>query len=209
MKLLTADRPASTLWSMPFDDKLRVFRTLALAELQARRRSSPIKNYDIGVLYPSVTDPLRLSNIPASPSVSNPAAPLQRKNPKALKDELIRHINEDSAMSSFEFAVQFLDPDRMTYRGRQFDTNFWLENASVEWKESESPFYRSPNSHFWQNRSCRRRMPRLSISTLREILRQTAHPSGASIAPGGHLKLPAEEHAAVMLSRFQSRFEEV
>ena len=141
MKLLTADRPASTLWSMPFDDKLRVFRTLALAELQARQKVEPYQKLRYWSTVPFRHGPFEVVKHSATPSISNAAAPLQRKNPKALKDELIRHINEDSAMSSFEFAVQFLDPDRMTYRGKQFDTNFWLENASVEWKESESPFY--------------------------------------------------------------------
>ena len=44
-------------------------------------------------------------------------------------------------MSSFDFGVQFLDPDRMTYWGQKYDANFWTENASVNWKESETPFH--------------------------------------------------------------------
>ncbi len=44
-------------------------------------------------------------------------------------------------MSSFDFAVQFLDADRMTYWGKHQDINFWTENASVKWKESEAPFH--------------------------------------------------------------------
>src|SRR5450631_517478 len=38
MKVLTAANPASGLWSLPFNDKLKVVRTLALAELQARQK---------------------------------------------------------------------------------------------------------------------------------------------------------------------------
>jgi hypothetical protein len=44
-------------------------------------------------------------------------------------------------MSSFDFGVQLLDPDRMTYWGKRQDTNFWIENASVKWNEAEAPFH--------------------------------------------------------------------
>jgi hypothetical protein len=44
-------------------------------------------------------------------------------------------------MSSFDFGVQFLDPERMTYWGKRHDADFWIENASLEWKEAESPFH--------------------------------------------------------------------
>jgi hypothetical protein len=42
MKLLTASSPARGLWSLSLRDKLRVLRTLALAQLQARQ---PLKPY--------------------------------------------------------------------------------------------------------------------------------------------------------------------
>jgi hypothetical protein len=42
----------------------------------------------------------------------NPAAPLQKRNPNALKDELIRHVNEDSTMSAFEALVVETGPER-------------------------------------------------------------------------------------------------
>ncbi len=44
-------------------------------------------------------------------------------------------------MSSFDFGVQFLDADRMTYWGKRQDASFWTENASVEWKEAQAPFH--------------------------------------------------------------------
>jgi hypothetical protein len=77
----------------------------------------------------------------AWPSAGNPAHPLQANNPDALKDELIRHLNEDAAMSSFDFGLQFLDTETMTYRGERRDADFWIENASVEWKETQAPFH--------------------------------------------------------------------
>ena len=44
-------------------------------------------------------------------------------------------------MSSFDFGVQLLDADSMTYWGKRHDANFWIENASVKWKEAEAPFH--------------------------------------------------------------------
>ena len=44
-------------------------------------------------------------------------------------------------MSCFDFGLQFLDTQAMTYWGRRRDANFWIENASVEWKESQAPFH--------------------------------------------------------------------
>jgi hypothetical protein len=38
IKVLTAANPLAGLWSLPFKDKLKVVRTLALAELQARQK---------------------------------------------------------------------------------------------------------------------------------------------------------------------------
>ena len=46
---------------------------------------------------------------------SNPARPLKRNNSDALRDELARHVEEDDVMSSFDFGLQLLDVERMTY----------------------------------------------------------------------------------------------
>ena len=77
----------------------------------------------------------------ATPFAGNPAGDLARYDPNTLQDELIRHLETDSAMSCFEFGLQFLDTQAMTYWGRRRDANFWIENASVEWKESQAPFH--------------------------------------------------------------------
>ena len=76
----------------------------------------------------------------ATPSPENLARPLQ-PGPNFMQDELVRHVNEDARMSTFDFALQLLDPARMTYRGAVQDPSFWIENATVEWKESEAPFH--------------------------------------------------------------------
>ena len=44
-------------------------------------------------------------------------------------------------MSSFDFALQFLDTENMTYQGKRRDATFWIENAAVEWPEAQAPFH--------------------------------------------------------------------
>jgi hypothetical protein len=83
----------------------------------------------------------RYSEVFGTPLTDNPERPLQRSNPNALQDELIRHLNEDGKMSAFNFGVQFLDANNMTYWGKKHGSDFWAENASIEWKESEAPFH--------------------------------------------------------------------
>ncbi len=139
MKFLTASNPAKGFVALSLRDKLRVVRALALDEIQARQKVKPYQQlrYWSNVPYRhGATDFVKQS---ASPSPSNPARPLQRNNSDALRDELARHVDRDEVMSSFDFGLQLLDMERMTYWGERRDASFWIENASVEWKESASP----------------------------------------------------------------------
>lgn len=141
MKLLTASNPAVGLWSLPLKDKLRALRAVVLAKLQSRQTIKPYQQLRYWSNVPFRHGPNDVVQYSAIPSPRNPAHPLQKSNPKGLQDELIRHVTEDSAMSSFNFGVQFLDPQRMTYWGKRHDANFWIENASVVWNEKEAPFH--------------------------------------------------------------------
>src|SRR5271154_267215 len=125
MKLLTASNPAAGLWSLSFKDKLRVVRTLALVQVQSHQAIKPYQQLRYWSTVPFRHGPVDVVKYSATPSSDNPAGPLQRSNPNALKDELIRHLTEDSKMSSFDFGVQFLDPANMTYWGKRRDANFW------------------------------------------------------------------------------------
>jgi hypothetical protein len=153
MKVLTASNPAAGLWSLPFKDKLRVLRTLALAQLQSHQTIKPYQQLRYWSTVPFRHGPVDVVKFSATPSPNNHAGPLQRHNPNGLRDELIRHVEEDSVMSTFDFGVQFLDTGRMTYWSKHYDANFWIENASVEWNESKAPFHvvarltLLPNSH--------------------------------------------------------------
>jgi hypothetical protein len=141
MKLLTASNPAAGLWSLPFKDKLRVLRTLALVQVQAHQKIKPYQQLRYWSTVPFRHGPIDVVKHSAIPSPDNPAHSLQRSNPNGLQAELIRHLQEDSKMSSFDFGVQLLDPDKMTYWDKRRDANFWIENASIEWNEAEAPFH--------------------------------------------------------------------
>jgi hypothetical protein len=141
MKVLAASHPLSGLWLLPLKDKLRVLRILALAGLQSRQKIRPYQQLRYWSNVPFRHGAVDIVQFSAIPSPANPARSLQRSNPKGLQDELIRHLTEDSEMSSFDFALQFLDADTMTYWGKHRDANFWIENASVKWNETEAPFH--------------------------------------------------------------------
>src|SRR5882757_2321029 len=141
IKVLTASNPVAGLWSLPFKDKLKVVRTLALAELQARQTIKPYQQLRYWSTVPFRHGPNDVVKFSAVPSPDNSAGPMQKGNPKGLQDELVRHLNEDSRMSWFDFGVQLLDIRRMTYWGKTHSADFWIENASVEWDEAEAPFH--------------------------------------------------------------------
>jgi hypothetical protein len=141
MKVLAASNPLSGLLSLPFKDKLRVLRILTLAKLQMSQKIRPYQQLRYWSNVPFRHGPVDVVQYSAIPSPGNLARPLQKSNPKGLQDELVRHLNEDGRMSSFDFAVQLLDTEKMTYWGKRYDANFWIENASVKWKETEAPFH--------------------------------------------------------------------
>jgi hypothetical protein len=141
MKLLTASNPVVGLWSLPFKDKLKVVRAIALAELQARQEIRPYQQLRYWSTVPFRHGSADVVKFSAIPSPDNPARALQKSNPRGLQDELVRHLKEDGKMSWFDFGIQFLDSETMTYWGRTRDADFWIENASVEWNEAEAPFH--------------------------------------------------------------------
>jgi hypothetical protein len=140
-KILTASNPAAAMWSLLFKDKLRVLRTIALVQPQMHQTIKPYQQLRYESNVPFCHGPIDVVKYSATPSPDNPARPLQRHNPNGLQDELIRHVQEDSKMSSFDFGVQFLDAGRMTYWGKHRDANFWIENASIDWNEKDAPFH--------------------------------------------------------------------
>jgi hypothetical protein len=184
-KILTASKPVVAMWSLPFKDKLRVLRTLTLVQPQMHQKIKPYQQLRYESNVPFRHGPIDVVKYSATPLSDNPANPLDRKNPNGLQDELIRHVQEDSKMSSFDFGVQFLDTGTMTYWGKRRDTNFWIENASVKWKQSKLklPSMRLHGLLYCRNRTFSRMPPRQFISMSRGTRQPTARSWGASIAP--------------------------
>jgi catalase len=141
MRVLTAETPAKGLRSLPWRDKLIFARTMILAQLQAHQRIKPYQQLRYWSNVPFRHGPVDVVKYSAIPRTDNPTRRLQKRNPDALQQELVRHLTDDARMSSFDFALQFLDADRMTYWGTRRDAAFWIENASVEWPEAQAPFH--------------------------------------------------------------------
>jgi hypothetical protein len=140
-RVAQAPNAAMALGAMPFRDQM-VFTQTKAAILQQQRQ--PVRPYQQLRYWSNV--PFRhgtedIVKYSVSPSGANPARRLEVHNPNCLRDELNRHVNDDASMSTFDFGVQFLDPQNMTWQGIRRDATFWIENASVEWPEAQAPFH--------------------------------------------------------------------
>ena len=171
-----------------------------MAQLQARQTIKPYQQLRYWSTVPFRHGPNDVVKYSAMPSPDNPRVLCKGSNPNGLQDELIRHLNEDGKMSSFDFGVQFLDAERMTYWGKRHDANFWIENASVEWNEAEAPFHTVARLTLLPKSQLQPDAAKQSISMSPETRPLTARPSGASIAPASPEKSPAEKHACARSS---------
>ena len=129
------------LASMPFRDQLVFARSMIGVMRQKRQPVRPYQQLRYWSAVPFRHGSEDVVKYSALPAAANSARPLERRNSNALRDELIRHLNEESTLSSFDFALQFLDTDHMTYQGKCRDANFWVENAAIEWPETQAPFH--------------------------------------------------------------------
>ncbi len=141
IKVVTAPSMAAGIWSLPFRDKLSFGRTAVLGQRQEHQALLAYQKRRYWSTVPFRHGPTDVIKYSATPCVGNPAADLEQYDPNTLQDELVRHLETDSTVSCFDFGLQFLDTQAMTYWGRRRDANFWIENASVEWKESQAPFH--------------------------------------------------------------------
>jgi hypothetical protein len=141
MRVLTASNPGAGMWSLPFKDKLRFVRSILLVQSQMRQPVRPYQQLRYWSDVPFRHGPTDVVKYCATPSPDNPARPLRKDNPNSLQEELARHLNEDAHMSRFDFGLQFLDTAKMTYWGKRRDASFWIENASIEWDETQAPFH--------------------------------------------------------------------
>ena len=140
-KVFGAPNQAIALGSLPFRDQLIFARTMVGVMQQKRQAVRPYQHLRYWSAAPFRHGSEDVVKYSASPAAANSAVPLEKRNPNALRDELLRHLNEDAAMSSFDFGLQFLDAEHMTYQGKRRDADFWIENAALEWPQAQAPFH--------------------------------------------------------------------
>jgi hypothetical protein len=140
IQVATAPTPFKGFRSLKFADKLIFLKIVYLGAFQQTR---PKAAYQLTRYFSTVpfchgpADAMKYSAIPCS---GNSAHPLDG-SANELQDELVRHVTNDEHMSAFDFGIQLLDTNRMTHMFRRRDTSYWIENGSVEWKESQAPFH--------------------------------------------------------------------
>ena len=71
----------------------------------------------------------------------------------------------------------------MTYWGKHHDANFWIENASVEWKEAEAPFHNVARLTLLRGSHLGPDEAKAVYFDVTGIRHPTARPLAASIAP--------------------------
>lgn len=134
-----AGEKLKALFGLPFSDIRGVFHTARQGIAQIHTATHPYQQTRYWSTVPfahGADDAVKYSAIPSGTNFARPIG----SGDNALRDELLRHITEDAQLSTFEFALQLLDVARMTHQGQQHDATFWIENASIEWNESEAPF---------------------------------------------------------------------
>ena len=127
--------------SLPFGDFCRFAKGAFLGNMQQHGKTRAYQQMRYWSTVPFSNGLAESAMFSAIPNPENPARALDG-GPNQLQDELIRRLNEDAFMSSFDFGVQLLDADRMTHWGMHKDPSFWVENATAEWKETQAPFHR-------------------------------------------------------------------
>ena len=127
--------------SLPFRDQLTFAQTRMRVLQQQRQVVRPYQQLRYWSNVSFRHGPADVVKYSLTPAAGNPAKALDRRDPNALRDELLRHVNEDRVMSTFDFGLQFLDVSNMTYQGTRRDADFWIENAAVEWPEHQAPFH--------------------------------------------------------------------
>lgn len=139
-RVVVASGMARGVWSLPFRDKFGFARTAILGRTQQHPATEAYQRIRYWSTVPYRHGPADVIKYSVLPCATNTAMPLG-EGPNPLHDELVRHVNDDQPTACFDFALQFLDADRMTRWGRRRTVAYWTENASVEWDEAQAPFH--------------------------------------------------------------------
>ena len=128
------------LLSLSFQDLKELFKIAARVRRQRRSGPHPYQKTRYWSAVPfqhGANEAIKYSAIPAADNGGRAIA----RGATVLRDELLRHLDQDAAPARFDFGLQLLEPGRMTFNGQRRDPVFWIENASVEWPENQSPFH--------------------------------------------------------------------
>ncbi len=194
MKLLTASNPAVGLLKLPFKDKLRVLRVLALAQLQSRQRIQPYQQLRYWSNVPfrhGLADVVMQS---ARPSPDNRAHPLRHSNPNGLKDELIRHLDEDSKMSSSTLNSSFSMLNERLIGASATTRISGLKMLAPNGRKQRHLFTRLDALPSSRNRNSTRKRRNRSTSMSQAMQHQRARRLEVSIARACMEKAPVEKH---------------
>jgi len=121
-------------------DVWNVLRTLGRIVRQMKKPTLPYQAMRYWSTVPFAHGQDEAVKYSAMPHEDN-SRKLPAPGPTMLRDALLRHVGGDCHPSVFDFGIQFLDARRMRHRLRRRPASFWVENASVEWKESQAPFH--------------------------------------------------------------------
>lgn len=140
-KVFGAPNQATALQSLPHRDQLIFAQTMVRVMRQLRQPVQAYQRLRYWSCTPFRHGPHDVVKYSAWPAVTVPGSDCDAHNPNALRDALVRHLYEPTGRVSFDFGLQFLDAKRMTYQGKPRDADFWIENAAIEWPESQTPFH--------------------------------------------------------------------
>ena len=98
---------AIAIASLPFRDQLTFAQTRMRVLQQQRQPVRPYQQLRYWSNVPFRHGSTHIVKYSLTPGRGNPAMALDRRNPHALGDELLRHVNEDAVMSTFDFGLQF------------------------------------------------------------------------------------------------------
>ncbi|MGC4081071.1 MAG: di-heme-cytochrome C peroxidase [Vicinamibacterales bacterium] len=127
------------VWSLPFRDLFGFLATAVRGRQELRQAVAAYQTRRYWSTVPFRNGPDEVIKYSAIPHPENHAQPLG-DGPECLRDELVRHVDHDRQMSTWDIGLQLLEPS-MTRFGVTRQPSFWVENASVEWPESQSPFH--------------------------------------------------------------------
>ena len=128
------------LLTLSFADLKSVFLSLLRGVQQQRRPLRPYQQTRFWSNVPFLHGADEAIKYSATPAPDNSGGPIE-KGASVLRDDLLRSVAGSGPQASFDFALQLLEPARMTVNGQTREPSFWVENASVEWPESQAPFH--------------------------------------------------------------------